>query len=138
MHDENIKNVIKEKLGLNEENINEIEIYNKFIYNDIIYTSSSFKTNYCDSSFITKENKLGIIHHLFTYNNKDYVISKRLLCLCYPFLSSQSNINKVSICFCDLTDDFFIEEIINIKKTVLIQVDNKIFISTFSISHLYN
>jgi len=69
LHDENIKNVIKEKLGLNEENINEIEIYNKFIYNDIIYTSSSFKTNYCDSSFITKENKLGIIHHLFTYNN---------------------------------------------------------------------
>ncbi len=63
--DENLRKAIKTKLSLTDEDIDRLYFYNKFIYNDIIYTSSSIATNFCDSSFITYTNKLGIIKHFF-------------------------------------------------------------------------
>jgi hypothetical protein len=63
--DGNLRKAIKTKLSLTDEDIDRLYFYNKFIYNDIIYTSSSIVTNFCDSSFITYTNKLGIIKHFF-------------------------------------------------------------------------
>ena len=136
--DENLRKTVKMKLNLTDADIDRIEYYNKFFYNGIIYTSSSIVTNFCDSSFITNNNKIGIIKHIFSYNSVDYFLSEKVLCLCNPFLCSASSERKVLMSICKLTGQFFIEELKDIKKTALIQVEDKVFVSTFTVSHLFN
>ena len=118
--------------------IEKMYIYSKISYNSVIYSAFNNKLHNCDSCFITNDGKIGVIEDFFFQADKLYAIAKRasriinLFCADYPEIKTQIFLIHIS---CDL----FIVDINKIKKAALIQFSNdRVYVSQFSISHLFN
>ena len=138
LENETIKEIIKKKFYLDDDAIEELIFFNKIIYNSIIYTSVAIKTKYFDSCFTIGNNKFGLIENFFTLNEKHYVVARKLNRLNSPFFCEQNDSIISSLHLCHVSNNFFIEEIFEIKKSIFIQIEQKCFVSNFSISHLFN
>ena len=133
-----IRESIKLKFLYNDNEIDCLKVYNKIIYNGILFTSTAINTKYFDSCFTTEKRKFGIIENFIMVNDKYYAIAKKLNRLFNPFFWQEYYSITASLHLCHISDDIFIEEIESIKKAAFLKIDNKCFVSSFSISHLFN
>ena len=117
---------------------NELKICEKILYSDHLYTSYNENTKRCDSCFVTKSERLGLIKHIIIDDNKVYVVAQILCKLFCPFYCVNYPETRTSTFLCDISTDYFVEDIDNIDKAVLINLKDNCYVSTYSISHLFN
>lgn len=120
-------------------NLEQLNVCLKIKFNGIKYNSSKILTKRCDSCFISKTNVIGLIDYFVVDNNKIFCLSRKIV----PIFNSIYLINypniKSKLFICYITNEFFVEEIINIKKIALINVSSEnCFISLFNSSHLFS
>lgn len=118
----------------------QISICHRLVYNEIPYSSQYIITKRCDACFISKTNEMiGLIECFVIYNNTVYVIAKRLVSLFNSFYTPLCPEIKSSMLFCYISDQLFIQEIRNIKKTVFVHIsEENCFVSLFKSSHLFS
>ncbi len=82
----------------------------------------------------------GIIHKIIVTEDKSvYFIIKRLVKLLDCFYNSKYPRYKSSLFLCSISDEFFIYNTDLVKKLCLIKIDEeRIFISTFNMQHLFH
>ena len=80
----------------------------------------------------------GNIEYFFNYNDKFFVAAKKIVRLYNPYYWNEIPNIKASLSYCHLSNDILIHEISNLKKCALIKIDDRFFISTFNISHLFS
>jgi len=111
----------------------------KIKMNGIVYNSHHHKTKRCDSCFISKNNQIGIIELFIIDENKVYVISKKLVQTANSFYSNKYRDLKSNLIICNITNEFIIQELKDIRKIVLINIsEDNCFVSLFNSSHLFN
>jgi hypothetical protein len=109
-------------------------------FDGVIYTTSQSETKNCDFCVKTlgeKEN-YGFIE-VFAFNkNNAYVIMKKITNLSSCFYDPNHPELKSQMFLCNVTKKTFTCRIENLAKSFLINVgDNRLYMSTFSISHLF-
>lgn len=127
--------LIEKKFGLKLE---QIEVYNKISFKEVIYSSSKLQSKNFDSCFMLKDGKTGIIECFFQLNNKFWVVAKQIIRYNNPFYWSDCSEIRASTNFCYISSNLFIDEVTNINKLALTIIENKYFISNFTISHLFS
>ena len=135
LNDLNITEAIKKKFNIN---FQELKVYKKLELNGIIYTSSKAETKYCDSCFTTSEVGFGNIEYFFIHDDKFYVVAKQIVRLFNPFYWNELPHLKASLSYCYISCNINIQEVVFLKKCALIRIDDRFFISTFNISHLFS
>lgn len=112
----------------------------RLLFDGKIYHYTKSNTKSCDFCVKTTgvEEKNGLIE-LFAYNeNSVYVIVKKVTKLLSPFFDPKYPELKSQIFLSNLTKKKFTSRIEKLSKAFLIDVgDNRMYISTFSISHLF-
>jgi len=119
----------------------ELEICHKTMYKGIVYTSIKNKTKRDDSSFIVNNNnnRHGLIECFVIENNKTYVIAKKVVPLFNAYISTVCREIRSQSFVCDITEQLFVEELDNIRKTIMVNISpHNSFVSLFSSSHLFS
>ena len=118
---------------------NPLNFYSKLIFNGVYYSSYLISTKRCDSSFITSKGQSGLIEKFIKADSNLYVYAKKIIEFHNPFFSISFPNLQSKLCICMISNEYFIEDIKNIKKTFLIKIaDNRYFLSCFSVGHLFN
>lgn len=118
---------------------NDMIIYSKVIYNGTTYTSYHNKTKRCDSCFINKNNQIGLIECFVLDNNKVYIIARKVVTLFNAFYDPSCPDIKSNAYACYISNEQFVDEIINVKKIALINLsNNNCFVSLFNSGHLFS
>ena len=119
--------------------IDQLTTCKKIVYNGIIFTSESIKTKRSDSSFISKDNRIGLIQTFVIYKKTVYVIAKKIVKMMNAFKSTSCPQIESNLFVCDISEQLFVEKIDNIKKIVLINITRQnCFVSLFNSSHLFS
>jgi len=119
--------------------IDQLTTCKKIVYNGIIFTSESIKTKRSDSSFISKDNRIGLIQTFVIYKKTVYVIAKKIVKMMNAFKSTSCPQIESNLFVCDISEQLFVEKIDNIKKIVLINIKRQnCFVSLFNSSHLFS
>jgi len=119
--------------------IDQLTTCKKIVYNGIIFTSESIKTKRSDSSFISKDNRIGLIQTFVIYKKTVYVIAKKIVKMMNAFKSTSCPQIESNLFVCDISEQLFVEKIDNIKKIVLINISRQnCFVSLFNSSHLFS
>lgn len=125
------ENFFNKKIGL-------LNVWHKSTVNGIHFNSINVKTKRCDSCFINSCNQIGLIECFFKENGQFYVFAKKVIQIFNAFNSKKYKISSKLIA-CSITNQYFVENIINIKKVVLINIsEDNCFVSLFSCSHLFS
>ncbi len=118
--------------------LEEIETFSKIVINGVIFTTGKLETKNSDSCFRSKDGKIGYIEFFFSINKKFYVAAKQIV----PYNNTYywNKFPKIRTCtnFCYISKNIIIEEVQFIYKLALMIVENNYFVSSFSISHLFN
>ena len=112
----------------------------RLLFDGIIYTTTNSNTKYCDFCVKTtgEEENYGLIEMFAFNNNNVFVIMKRVTNLVSSFYDPEYPELKSQIFLCNLTRQSFTSRIEKLSKAFLIDVgNNRKYISTFSISHLF-
>ena len=112
----------------------------RLLFDGIVYTTTQSNTKNCDFCVKTTEvgEKYGLIEMFAFNNNSVYVIIKKVTKLICPFFDPKYPELKSKIFLANLTKRKFTSRIEKLSKAFLIDVgDNRMYISTFSISHLF-
>jgi hypothetical protein len=111
------------------------------MYKGIVYTSIKNKTKRDDSSFIVNNNnnRHGLIECFVIENNRTYVIAKKVVPLFNAYISTVCREIRSQSFVCDITEQLFVEELDNIRKTIMVNISpHNSFVSLFSSSHLFS
>ena len=122
-----------------DSNLENINVCQKIKFNGIKYNSSKILTKRCDSCFISKKNEIGLIDYFLIDDNRVFCLSRKVVPMfnSIHFNSCPDIKSKLFVCY--VTNEIFVEEIINIKKIVLINIsDQNCFFSLFNSSHLFS
>ena len=135
-NDPNHIKIINEHLN---QNLAELCVFNKILYNGILYTHFENKTKHNDSCFVTKSDiKYGLIVYMTELNNKVYIIAQKIVNAYNPFYCEKYPDYKSKTFICHITDEYFVVDIEDIEKDVLLKVNEiECFLSTFKTSHLF-
>ena len=89
--------------------------------------------------FISIKNEIGLIDYFLVDENKVFCLSRKVVPICNSvYLKNYPNI-KSNLYVSYISDEIFVEEIINIRKIVLINIsDQNCFFSLFNSSHLFS
>lgn len=104
---------------------NELTICHKIVYKGIVYKSIENKTKRKDSSFVNKTNQNGLIECFVIENNKIYVIAKKVVTLFNAYTSTVCPEIRSKSFVCYISEQLFVEEIDNLQKTVLININGQ-------------
>ena len=112
----------------------------RLLFDGIVYTTTKSNTknwDFCMKTIGVKES-YGFIE-LFVFNNDNvYVILRKVTNLLSSFFDPEYPELKSQIFLCNLTKRTFTARIEKLSKVFLIDVgNNRMYISTFSISHLF-
>ena len=128
---------MSEYLGSKNLKHSEFNSCSRLTYNGVLYTSSSNTSKRCDFC-VSIGSLYGLIDSIIVFKSKIYVIVKRIDHLLSPFYDKKYRKTCTNIFLCNITDESFVTIINELKKAVLIKVnDDLCFISTTSISHLF-
>ncbi len=108
-------------------------------FNGIIFTSHLIKTKRCDSCFTLGNNKYGLIENFVKLENRILVVYKQIVVLYSPFYSLlRPNIrSRSSICY--VSNQYKVVDLRQIKKAIILNIsDKEIYVSDFSMSHLFS
>ena len=75
---------------------------------------------------------------MFFFLNKLYVVAKQIIRYNNPYYWNECPQIKASINYGYISCNTLIEEVTNIKKLALIRIENKYFLSNYSVAHLFN
>jgi hypothetical protein len=119
--------------------ITEISVSFSLIIDRIQFTSYLNKTKRCDSCFYVENNTFGLIECFVKYEYRYFVIYKKLVNVYSPFYTSLCPEIRCRSSICFSTNQYKVEDIRKIKKATLIKFSEKdIYVSDFSMSHLFN
>ena len=113
---------------------------NRISFNGIIYTNVKSQTKRCDycAKTLEPQENYGLIE-IFVFNEVEvYVILQKITKYFSPFFDPIHRELKSKNFICSLTKRVFITTIENLAKAFLIRLpDDRMYISTFSTSHLF-
>ena len=112
-----------------------------FVYKNAVYTNDNAKTKFNDSFICTKEGVFGKIEKILILNESVFVIVRKISKLLSSYFIKTIPSVKSSIFLSFFTDEYFITEIVNIKKAFFIKKNQEtsfFFMSTFVMSHLFH
>lgn len=136
LNDSKLKEIFTSFIGCN---LDEVRVCHRIIKDGILYTTHHNKTRRCDSCILNKFKQAGLIECFVLYNNRVYLIAKKIVSLfsVYNSIEYPELISKLHNAY--ISDQFFVSEINEINKIVLINIhQDKHYISLFSSSHLFN
>ena len=120
-------------------NLTSIPICFNLTLNGIPFSSYLNNTKRCDSCFFLKDKKFGLIECFVKIENQIFVIYKQLVSVYSPFYSILCPELRARSSICYHTDQFKVVDIREIKKATLIKFsESDIYVSDFSMSHLFN
>jgi hypothetical protein len=116
-----------------------LQMCTKLSFNGIRYTSSlSSKTRHCDYCIKTSDGEFGLIENFVFNEVVVYIVLRKITKIIDCFFDPLHSQLKSQIFLCKLTQRRVVTTIDKIAKAFLINVaEHKMFISTFSISHLF-
>jgi hypothetical protein len=127
---------LEKYFGFTIENIN---VCQKIKFNGIKFSSSKILTKRCDSCFISIKNEIGLIDYFLVDENKIFCLSRKVVPICNSIYLKNYPNTKSNLFVSYISDEIFVEEIINIRKIVLINIsDQNCFFSLFNSSHLFS
>ena len=120
-----------------------LSVFKKINFHGIIYESFENKSKRCNACYHVIEQKkqklIGFIDRFFFHENNLYAFAKKIVSLHNPFYSSSYPDLKSHLRICALSNEYFIQPINNIHKSVFVHIKpDQIYVSTFSTSHLFN
>jgi hypothetical protein len=122
-----MRNLVSKKLD-------HLETFQKIKYNGIFYSSSKNLTKRCDSCIISNKNQIGLIDFFIVDTNRILCLSRKIVPMFNSYFLQDCPDIKSNLYVCYISDETFIEDIINIKKIVLINIsDQNCFVSMFNI-----
>jgi hypothetical protein len=104
--------------SFNNSNATNLTTFTKLIYNGVYFSSSIFRTKRCDSAFISKTGNKGLIEKFIKINDRIHVLARKIVFTFYPFCSKTYPILKSELNFCVVSNEYFLEEIVKIKKVL--------------------
>lgn len=123
-----------------QEEVTAIKSFTKINFKGHIYHSyKEYQRKHNDACVISHDGKIGLIDCFFEKNSKMFLLAKTIFCAYNPFFCSSYPSKKSLTSICHISEEYFIENIENVNKLVLLQTNNTIdcFISTFRCSHLF-
>ena len=118
-----------------------IEIFKKVKFQGVIYDKFDSKTKRSNFCFHTKDLKkrIGLIEYIFFDDSIPYIMAKKVVSFFNPFFSTKCPELKSHLSICHVKNEYFIEKLDNIKKSVFIECKpGDQFVSEFCTGHLFS
>lgn len=123
---------------------NEVVAIKSASVNNIIFTLSNTNNKFSDYCVRTNANKFGLIQKIIRADNDVYVLVNEIVYLYSPFYLNDSQAAnrslKSNVSIFSLSKNFFLENILNLKKIHLLNFDktfNLLYVSQFEGGHLF-
>lgn len=123
---------------------NEVVAIKSASVNNINFTMSNTNNKFSDYCVRTNANKFGLIQKIIRADNDVFVLVNEIVYLYSPFYLNDSQAAnrslKSNVSIFSLSKNFFLENILNLKKIHLLNFDktlNLLYVSQFEGGHLF-
>ena len=122
-----------------EQQLDNLSISWKLSIDGIPFSSHLNQTKRCDSCIYYENNKFGLIECFVKHEDRILVIIKVIVCVLSPYYSNLCPETRCKLSICYITNQLKVVDIRNVKKAALIKFsETDIYVSDFSVSHLFN